>query len=412
MDNSHTKPYQVIIIGAGAAGLMAAITAGRTGRSVLVIERNPAIGRKILVTGNGRCNLTNTETGPDKYYGQNTKCLHNIFSRFSCSDAIAFFEGLGVPLKTEEAGRVLPTSDQASYIVNAMGDELSRLKVTLKLEERLVSLSPKSGRWQAVTDKDAYQAKTIIIAAGGKSYPQLGSTGDGFDLAQKLGHSIIEPHAGLVPLELSGNWFRELQGVQSEVEMTLIVKGKTIRRTGQLLFTHFGISGPPVMDLSRLITANPESVLTANFMPAYKSAQDLTRFLMGHFQAQPQKTLLNVLSGFLPRKICAVLLNRLTFHHESRAGHMPKVRTQLIAQLLNSWPLEITGPRPFAESMVTAGGVPMDEVNTRTMESNKAKGVYLAGEVLDIDGISGGYNLQFAWSTGYLAGASAAQNLD
>lgn len=409
--------YQTIIVGGGAAGLMAAITAARQGHDVLIIERNNAIGRKILVTGNGHCNLANTNLSPDKYYGQNTKCLHNIFSRFSCADAMAFFEGLGVRLKADEAGRVLPVTERAADVLDAMTAEIARLKINTKLNERVSGLSRITRGWKVTTDKNTYQAGCVVLAAGGKSYPQLGSTGDGFDIARQLGHRIIELRPGLVPLELAGNlpeltsgqagWFRQLSGVSVNAEITLTVKGKNIAcKTGELLFTHFGISGPLALDLSRLIVGYLDKSgceIAVNFFPGSNSLE-LSRLLAGRWQSHPQKTLANSLYGLLPKNLGSVLLNESKVNPDTRVGQITKKDTQLLAERLTCWPLEIARPRPFAESMVTAGGVPMDEVNTRTMESLKAKGIYLAGEVLDIDGVSGGYNLQFAWSTGYLAG--------
>lgn len=395
--------YQTIIVGGGAAGLMAAITAARQGRGVLIIERNHAIGRKILVTGNGHCNLANTNLSPNKYYGQNTKCLHNIFSRFSCADTMAFFEGLGVRLKSDEAGRVLPVSERAADVLDALTTEINRLKINTKLNERVSGLNRITGGWKVTTDKNTYQAGCVILATGGKSYPQLGSTGDGFDIARQLGHRIIEPRPGLVPLKLAGSWFRQLSGVSVNAEITLAVKGKAIVcQTGELLFTHFGISGPLALDLSRLII-EPGCEITVNFFPGSNSLE-LSRLLAERWQSHPQKTLANSLYGLLPKNLGSVLVGESKVSPDTRVGQITKKETQLLAERLTCWPLEIVRPRPFAESMVTAGGVPMDEVNTRTMESLRAKGIYLAGEVLDIDGVSGGYNLQFAWSTGYLAG--------
>ncbi|MFH1228131.1 MAG: NAD(P)/FAD-dependent oxidoreductase [Planctomycetota bacterium] len=407
MGNIPVIRYQTIVIGGGAAGLMAAISAGRRGQRVLIIEKNDAIGRKILVTGNGRCNLTNINITPNKYYGENTKCLHNIFSRFSHKETIALFEELGVRFKTEEFGRVLPVTDRASTVVDALGAEICRLKIKTNLGERVTGLVSAAGVWNVVTDKNTYRSECVILAAGGKSYPQLGSTGDGFDIARELGHRIIEPRPGLVPLELTGNWFQQLSGVTVNAEISLTVKEKLIiRRSGELLFTHFGISGPLVLDLSRLITDGinkPDNLVTVNFFPDYNSLK-LAQFLNTRWRSQPQKTLANSLFGLMPKKLCTVLLAGLNLQTDTRSGQIPKKQTQLIAEQLARFPLEIKRHRPFAESMVTAGGVSLDEVNTRTMESLKAKGLYLAGEVLDIDGISGGYNLQFAWSTGYMAG--------
>ncbi|MFH1231628.1 MAG: NAD(P)/FAD-dependent oxidoreductase [Planctomycetota bacterium] len=429
------EQYQTIIIGGGAAGLMAAITSARQapleanksnnskpllcfnqpsgtlltgqGHQTLIIEKNKIIGRKILVTGNGRCNLTNTHITPDKYYGENTKCLHNIFSRFTSKDTIAFFEDLGVRLKIEEEERVFPITNQATTIVDLLTEEITQLKVSINLCECVKELIPLKDSWEVRTTKNVYYSKNVVLTTGGKSYPQLGSTGDGFDFAQRLGHRIIEPRPALVSLELVGNWFHKLQGVKSEVEITLTNGGKTIaRETGELLFTHYGISGPVVLNLSRLImdySTKSGSMVHINFFPGYTSDK-LKQFITDRWKAHPQKTLVNSLIGLLPKKLCSVLIGELKIMGETKVNQITKSDLNSIAEKFTHWLITIKKSRPFDESMITAGGVAMDDVNTRTMESLKRKGLYLAGEVLDIDGVSGGYNLQFAWSTGYLAG--------
>jgi hypothetical protein len=320
---------------------------------------------------------------------------------------MTFFEELGVQLKTEKDGRVFPVSDRASTIVNSLAREISRLKVKTNLNECVIGLTPIENGWKVFTDKNIYQSKCLVLATGGKSYPRLGSTGDGFDIARQLGHRVIEPRPALVPLELTGNWFHRLQGVKANVVLTLMLKGKTIAcQTGELLFTHFGISGPVVLDLSRLIIdylPKSESTVSVNFLPGYNS-KELNQFLNSCWQTQPRKTLANSLSGLLPKKLVSVLLSEMKIKADIKVNQLTKKETQLLAERLSQWNLVVKKPRSFDESMVTAGGVSMNEVNTRTMESLNARGLYLAGEVLDIDGVSGGYNLQFAWSTGYLAG--------
>lgn len=404
------EKYQVIVIGGGAAGLMAAITSAKQGFKTAIIEKNKALGRKILVTGNGRCNLTNVDISPDKYYGENTKCLHSIFNRFSSKDTMAFFEHLGAQLKTEEAGRVFPVTNQASTIVDLLIEEVERLGIKVYLQESVRNLDSRlrgndrggNNGWKVETYRGEYQADNVILAVGGKSYPQIGTTGDGFVLAHKLGHRIIEPRPALAPLELVGNWFHKLQGVKSDVELLLTAQGKTIaKEAGELLFTHYGISGPIVLNMSRLINTL-HSEFTINFFPGYE-VEKLKALLTARWQSHPQKTLANSLIGLLPKKLCDVLTTELKLA-DKQVNQISKKELEFIAGRLSRWPITIKRPRGFDDSMVTAGGVAMDEVNTRAMESLKAKGLYLAGEILDIDGVSGGYNLQFAWSTGYIAG--------
>ncbi len=404
---NQSNKFQTIIIGGGASGLVAAIVAARRKQTVLIIEKNSAIGKKILVTGNGRCNLTNINVSPDKYYGENTKCLHNIFNRFSCNDTIEFFEKLGVKLKTEPGGRVFPASNQASTVLEALERELFRLKVTIKLGERVTKLNSTKLGWQVNTDKNRYQSKSVILANGGKSYPQLGTTGDGYDFARQLGHQIIEPKPALVPLQLEGSWFKDLPGIQVNVELILKQENKHIKRTGDLLFTHFGISGPVVLDISRLIRKN-DTGLFINFFPAYKNSKELESFLNINWQSHLRKTILNSLAELLPKKLCAVLLNILKINPDKQVGQINQKGQKLITEHFIHWQVSVKSTRSFAEAMVSTGGVALDEINPKTMESLKAKGLYFAGEILNIDGVSGGYNLQFAWSTGGLAGINCS----
>lgn len=368
-------------------------------QNIALIEKNWILGKKVLLTGNGRCNLTNVSLSPDKYYGENTKCLHNIFNRFSADDTIKFFNELGVKLITEKDGRVFPITDTSSTIVDALSKELSRQKVKIYVNERLVKLIPVKNGWQVKTDKNIYETKSVIIATGGKSYPQSGSTGDGYDIARQFGHRIIEPRPALVSLELKGDLFKELPGVKTNVTIILNAQRKVIKHsTGEIIFTHFGISGPLVLDLSRVI--NNKSTVAVNFIPEFRTQAELNNLIRKH----PRKTLANTLDTILPKKLCSVLLNELEINAEKQSSQITKKEQQFFFDKLTNWQLQIKGPRSFNESMVTAGGVSMDEINPKTMESLKAKGLYFAGEVLDIDGVSGGYNLQFAWSTGYIAG--------
>jgi predicted Rossmann fold flavoprotein len=400
--------YQTIIIGGGAAGLIASISAARRKQNVLIIEKNNSLGQKILVSGNGRCNLTNINLSIDKYYGENTRCLHNIFSQFSYNNTIEFFEELGVNLKTEPDGRVFPASDQASTVLEALERELSRLRVKIKLGERVTKLCPNKTGWQVITDKNTYQTKSVILTTGGKSYPQLGTSGDGYDIARKSGHKIIEPRPALVPLELEGNWFREIQGIQVNIEMTIKQHKRLVaQKSGELLFAHFGISGPVVLNLSRVIVdllSKPDLIILVNFLPNFKNPDDFISLL----ENQPKKTLLNALIKFMPKKLGLALLKELKINFNKQVSQTAKKEMQLISYEFSKWRLQIKRPRSFKESMVTAGGVAMNEINPKTMESLKTQGLYFAGEILDIDGISGGYNLQFAWSTGYLAGISVS----
>lgn len=391
--------YQIIIIGGGAAGLMAAISAARKYKQVLIIEKNNQLGRKILFTGNGRCNLTNLNLSIDKYYGENTKCLYSIFDRFGADDTIKFFEGLGVKLKVEKDGRVFPVTDKALTVLNALTNEISRLDITVKLNERVIKISSSQNNWQVKTDKNVYQTKAVILTTGGKSYPQLGSSGDGYKMAQKLGHTIIELKPALVPIELEDDRCQDLQGISMNVKLKIFEDKKAIaQQEGEMIFTHYGISGPLVLDLSRLIDNKKKLVI--DLLPDYNQLEDFVVFLKKH----TKRTLINVLSLLIPKQVCIKILQELQVAKDKQVSQLTKKEIITIYERLHNQLVVIKGPRSFQESMVTAGGVALDEINPQTMESKLQKGLYFAGEILDIDGVSGGYNLQFAWSSGYIAG--------
>jgi predicted Rossmann fold flavoprotein len=332
--------------------------------------------------------------------------LYNIFNRFSADDTIKFFNKLSVKFKTEKDGRVFPITDISSTIVDALSKELSQRKVKVYINERIIKLILEKGGWQVKTDKNIYETKSVIITTGGKSYPESGSTGDGYNISRQFGHRIIEPRPAVVPIELVSNWYKDLQGAQTNVEVSLNTsKNKNSRRSGEMLFTHFGISGPVVLDLSRMI--NNVNTIAVNFLPQYKNSNELQKFLNMQRTKHPRKILLNSMAELLLKKLCSVLLYELKLNKDKQISQMKRQEWQIIADRLTKWRLDIKGPRSFNESMVTAGGVPMDEISPKTMESLKAKGLFFAGEILDIDGVSGGYNLQFAWSSGYIAGMSA-----
>jgi len=396
---------------------MAAISGARRNalrkNSILIIEKNKMLGRKISVTGNGRCNLTNQKITIDKYFGANTKCLHGIFSRFSSKDTMEFFEEIGVRLKVEEQGRAFPVTNQSSTVVDLLNEEVSRLGINLKLEERVILFNRVGNIWKVKTNKGLYQAPRIILSAGSRSYPQIGTTGDGYVFCRRLGHTITELKPALVPLELNGNWFHKLQGVKCDVELILSGQDKIIRKeTGEILFTNYGISGPVVLNLSRLIvdfSLEINSQVLINFFPGFDAGK-LADFLYDRWGGLiSNNTLLISMFGLLPKKLCKVLLKELKLPFDLMVSKIAQKELHHITERLTQWVLSVKKSRPFTESMITAGGVPTDEINIKTMESLKARGLYLAGEILDIDGVSGGYNLQFAWSTGHIAGISAVE---
>ncbi|MCX8014932.1 MAG: aminoacetone oxidase family FAD-binding enzyme [candidate division WOR-3 bacterium] len=271
----------------------------------------------------------------------------------------------------------------------------------MALNERVIRINNNNTWWSVTSNKRSYQAKTVILTTGGKSYPQLGSTGDGYEIAQKLGHRIIEPKPALVPLILADPMYKNIAGIKHIVILKLIESKKIIiQKLGELLFTHTGISGPVVLDISRLI--NLKSIVTVNFISGFNNENDLMLFL----KRQSRQTLLNALSKIMPRRLIRLLLSKMVINADKQVSHISKAEVKVLYNQLGNWQLDIKSAASFQESMVTAGGVALDSVNPKTMQSKLHKGLYFAGEILDIDGISGGYNLQFAWSSGYIAGKS------
>ncbi len=404
------REYDTIIIGGGASGMMAAISAARSGRRrILVLEKNEGLGRKVLVTGNGRGNLTNIDLDIEYYHGHNVKFAYSGLNQFDNYATMNFFEELGVKLKVEEDGRVFPVSDQASSIVEVLTYEMDRLEVETLCSTRVTDLIlSRRGGLEVRTGRERFRAKKVILCAGGCSYPQLGSAGDGFKLAAKLGHNITPIHQALVPLEVKGNWYHKLQGVKIEVELKLLRAGREIKRfKDQLLFTHYGISGPVVLNSSRDILDmldDPEFEVTINFFPT-RTKEDIDKLLIERWHQRPTKSLAFSFVGLLPKKLAPVLLRRMGISDLEREVSQVRRETRLeIASCFTHWALEIKGSCPFTEAMVTAGGIDTLQVDSKTMESQLVEGLFFAGEILDIDGDSGGYNLQFAWSSGFVAG--------
>jgi len=405
---------RIIIVGAGPAGLMAAIAAAgaRQKNEICLLEKNPSPGRKILVTGNGRCNLTNASLDLDAYNGDRN-WLKRVLLQFDNRRLMSYFNSLGVKLKEEEFGRILPVTDQASTILDALLSELAWHKMPVNCAETVAAVTKNNNVFTVRTDRSNYTAEKVILAAGGCAHPQLGSTRQGYELAVSLGHTLKEPHPALVPLELEGNWFHKLQGVK--VYAGLSVRGPEFRKSfqGELLFTHFGISGPVVLDASRIILDNfqkPGTNIFLNFLEAHKP-DDLPDFLDAGWKERPQRSLSDFFSGILPKKLSRVLFSQPGMPDGSKSvGQVSRKEQRQIISTLSAWPIEVKASRPFTEAMVTAGGISTGEINPMTMESRLTPGLYLAGEIVDIDGLSGGYNLQFAFSSGWVAGTCAGNS--
>ena len=412
---------QIIIVGGGPAGMMAALTAARQGAKVALWERNERLGRKLALTGKGRCNITNDAPLEEliRQMPGNGRFLYSAFSRFSAQDTINFFrDDLNLPLKTERGRRVFPLSDSAPQVVDALQKELHRQGVKVHFNRRAWQLKVQNNQVCGLCDTKGVEeaAQTVIIATGGLTYPATGSTGDGYRLAGQVGHSLIEPQPSLVGLETVENWPAGLSGLSlKNVRLSVYQADKQLgAEFGELLFTHFGLSGPIMLSLSRLITTLPEQgagvILKIDLKPALTPEQ-LDERLLRDLQTASRKQLQNALDGLLPAALWPVVLQLSGLDPNKRANQISRADRDRLVLLLKGLPLTVAKPRSMAEAIVTAGGINVREVNPKTMASRLCEGLYLVGELLDIDGFTGGYNLQAAWSSGYLAGMAAAQQI-
>lgn len=403
----------VTVIGGGAAGMMAALTAARAGAEVLLLEPNEKLGRKLYITGKGRCNLTNDTTvqGVLDHVPRNSRFLYSAVTRFPPREVMGYFEALGVPLKTERGGRVFPRSDQAADVIDALFFALKRGGVR-RCQDRALDLVCQEGSVTGVvTQGGTLPARGVVIAAGGLSYPATGSTGDGYRLAQSAGHSIVEPRGSLVPLEEAGETCAKMQGLSlRNVSLTVKDQKKKIlfREQGELLFTHFGLSGPLVLSASAHIDwKKDQCTALIDLKPALEESK-LEERILRDIAAAPNKVFHNLLEGLLPRLMVPVMAERTEIPPDLPGNALTKGQRRRLVENMKGFAVPLAGPRPVKEAIITAGGVKTGEVDPKTMASKKAGGLYFAGEVLDVDAYTGGFNLQIAWCTGRLAGESAA----
>ena len=386
--------YDVAVIGAGAAGLMAAIFAARAGARVAAIDGAKRIGAKILISGGGRCNVTNEIVRADDFNG-NRNAIGKVLRTFEVAATVAFFEELGVPLKIEETGKLFPVSNRARDVVDALLAAAENAGVDIITGMRVESIEP------GFIINSALHADRVILAAGGRSVPKTGSDGSGYDLARALGNTVTKTFPALVPLVVTkGHWITEISGVSTDAE--LVVKSPTgrilERRRGSMLFTHFGLSGPVVLDISRHWIANQPATLSANFLPG-DTFESLDAFLLGAAQRNPRATIASVLR--LPDRLIARLAS------DTPLGRMSKDERRRIVRNIVDFQLPVIRDRGFDYAEVTAGGVPLEEIELKAMESRRCKNLYLCGEILDVDGRIGGFNFQWAWASGRAAGRGA-----
>jgi hypothetical protein len=410
--------HQVIVVGAGAAGLMAAGQAAELGAETLLLEKMERPGRKLRITGKGRCNLTNVVPLEEfiERFGANGLFLRQAFHQFFSPDLLAFFEELGVPTVTERGGRVFTASEKAQDVVDALVHWVCKQGVALQTRSSVEQLLVERNRIAGVKDSHArvYHAPAVVVTTGGASYPATGSTGDGYRLAKSVGHTVVPIRPALVPLETAGDVAQRLQGLSlRNAAVRLRIDGQQAADAfGEMLFTHFGVSGPMILYLSKLavdaLCAGRKVELSIDLKPALDK-KTLDARLLRDIDAQGKKHFQNLLKGLLPSKLIPVCVDLVGIPAHKVAHQITAEERTRLLKWLKDFRLEVTGHRGFAEAIVTAGGVALDEIDPRTMESRLVKGLYFAGEVLDVDANTGGFNLQAAFSTGWTAGRSAAQ---
>lgn len=401
-----------IVIGGGPAGMFAAITAAEQGKKVLLLEKNHRLGKKLLITGKGRCNVTNHCTGQEVLQNtpRNGRFLFSAMAAFPPEKTYAFFESHGCPLKVERGNRVFPVSDRSQSVLDCLQNELRRLHVIVS-EERVTEILTAEGRVTGVrTDRGSHEAGWVILATGGVSYPATGSTGDGYRMAEALGHTIVPQEGSLVPLEAEEDC-KQMQGLSlRNVGVKLLgAKGKVLYQDfGELLFTHFGVSGPTVLSASCHMKGEGCRLLL-DLKPALDEAK-LDARILRDLEMYQNRAMENALTDLLPRSMIPVVLRRLEIAPDMQANSLTKQKRRALVELLKAFPVEILGKRPVSEAIITSGGVKVSEINPKTMESKLVPGLYFAGEIIDCDAYTGGFNLQIAWATAYAAAGSAAEN--
>ena len=404
---------RVVVIGGGAAGLMAAVIAGREGAKVTLLEKMNYVGKKMGITGKGRCNITNACDMSDfiKNTPGNGKFLYGAYERFTNEDLLQLLHDAGLETKVERGGRVFPASDSALDVRNTFMKLMKHYGVDVHLEEPVKKLLVDDGVVTGVvTDKETYHADAVVIATGGKSYPATGSTGDGYILAAQVGHKIADIRPSLVPIVTEESWVKDLMGLSlRNIELSVVAKNKVqAKMFGEMMFTHFGITGPIVLSLSHTVgklmrKKNIGTIgLDINLKPAL-SPETLDKRLQKDFELYSKKQLINGMKDLLPSRLIPLIIELAGIDPQKPINQISKEERQQIGYMLQHMPLTVKGLRPVEEAIVTAGGISLKEFNPKTMESKLVKGLYGVGEVLDIDAFTGGYNLQAAFSTGYVA---------
>ena len=405
--------FDGIVIGGGPAGMFAAIAAAQAGKKVLLLERNDRLGKKLLITGKGRCNVTNDCTPQEVLQNvpRNGRFLFSALTAYPPEKVKEFFESRGCQLKTERGNRVFPVSDKAQSVLDCLQKEMRRCGVVVKTGRVREILTKDGVVFGVQTPSETILADWVILATGGVSYPTTGSTGDGYAMAEALGHTIVPTEGSLVPLEIAGEDCQAMQGLSlRNVGVKLLnAKGKVLYKDfGELLFTHFGVSGPTVLSASCHLKGDG-CKLVLDLKPALEESK-LDARILRDLDMYCNRSMENALTDLLPRSMIPVVLRRLEIDPNMQANALTKQKRRAMVELLKAFPLEITKKRPVSEAIITTGGVKTSEIDPKTMESKKVSGLYFAGEVIDCDAYTGGFNLQIAWSTAWAAARAVSES--
>ena len=404
--------YDGTVIGGGPAGMFAAITAARQGARVLLLEKNDRLGKKLLITGKGRCNVTNDCSAQEVLQNipRNGRFLYSAMAAFPPEKTMEFFRELDCALKTERGNRVFPTTDKSQTILDALRRELERCRVTLRTDAASEILVKDGCVRGVLAGKTVYEGNWVILATGGVSYPATGSTGDGYAMAEKLGHTVTPREGSLVPLEEKGSDCARMQGLSlRNVGVRLVNAGGKLlyKDFGELLFTHFGVSGPTVLSASCHLKGEGCSLLI-DLKPALEESR-LDARILRDLEQYRNRSMENALTDLLPRSMIPVILDRLEIDPMLQANALTRQKRRELTRLLKEFPVEIREKRPVSEAIITSGGIKVSEIDPKPMESKRLPGLYFAGEIIDCDAYTGGFNLQIAWATAYAAGKAAAE---
>lgn len=419
LDNSSSANYSramsgkiVVVVGGGAAGLMAALAASEHGAQVILLEKNPRVGKKLLATGNGRCNYTNEDLKLAHFHGSDPNFIRTILSRFSGAQTLQYFYQLGVEPVTEEAGKVFPASGQASSILDVLRHQAEYQGVALVSNTTAKRVDKNGSSFTVYTSVGSFIAEAVILATGGKAGPQFGCSGDGYALAARWGHKLIEPFPALVQLRLKAPFLKAAAGVKVQGRAEVYHEAdRPSQAEGELLFTNYGISGPPILAVSRAaseaLSRGHQPALKLNLLPR-QQPDEVASYLQDRFRRLSHKTAELSLVGFINKRLIIILLKEAGIELKLPAGKISLAQIKRLAALLTSWVFTVVGTNGWTAAQVTAGGLDHRQICPRTLQSKLVPGLYFAGELIDVDGDCGGYNLQWAWSSGYTAGVFAA----